>query len=340
MGPRLDGEYEIGRRIRLRDLHIFLTVSQCGSMAQAAAQLGVSQPAVSGIIADLERTLGFPLFERSTRGVKPTVYAHAMMDRSIAAFDELKQGIRTIESLADPAAGEIWIGSIETITNLMLPSVLQDFMRLYPRVVVNVARLSSPTPDFRELSERKIDLVLARKTEPASNSNELAFQPLFDDRLVIVASARSRWARRRKVDLEELVEEPWVLTPPDCWIHTGIKEAFRTRRLQGPRVRLMTPSMSLRMSLVATGPYLTAFPGSHRSFDTNRWSVSILPVDLPDCLFPLAIITLKGRRLNPVASRFIEHLRSHVAGSFPQAADESPPGSLGADAGDLDSLGP
>jgi DNA-binding transcriptional LysR family regulator len=101
VGDKLDCEHEIGRRIRLRDLHILLTVSQRGSMAQAAAQLGVSQPAVSGVIADLERTLGVPLFERSTRGVKPTVYARAMLDRSVAAFDELRQGIRTIASLAD-----------------------------------------------------------------------------------------------------------------------------------------------------------------------------------------------------------------------------------------------
>ena len=107
MGEKLDCEHQIGRRIRLRDLHIFLTVSQRGSMAQAAAQLGVSQPAVSGVIADLERTLGVPLFERSTRGVKPTIFARAMMDRSVAAFDEIKQGIRTIESLADPEAGEL-----------------------------------------------------------------------------------------------------------------------------------------------------------------------------------------------------------------------------------------
>src|ERR1700753_1186842 len=106
MGEKLDCEHQIGRRIRLRDLHIFLTVSQRGSMAQAAAQLGLSQPAVSAVIAELERTLGVPLFERSSRGVKPTMYAHAMLDRSAAAFDELKQGIRTLENLADPSAGE------------------------------------------------------------------------------------------------------------------------------------------------------------------------------------------------------------------------------------------
>jgi DNA-binding transcriptional LysR family regulator len=316
VGEKLDCEHEIGRRIRLRDLYIFLTVSQRGSMAQAAAQLGMSQPAVSGVIADLERTLGVPLFERSTRGVKPTMYARALLDRSIAAFDELKQGIRTIENLADPTAGELWIGSIESVANLILPPVLLAFMRQYPRVVIHVTRLSSPTPEFQELSERRLDLVLARKTEPASNTKELSFQPLFDDRLVVAASAHSRWARHLKVDLCELVDEPWVLTRPDCWIHTGIREAFRTRGLKFPHVSLMTQSMSLRMSLVAAGPYITAFPGSHRSFDADRWSVKVLPVDLPDCLFPLAIITLKSRRLNPVARRFIDHLRTHVSGRF------------------------
>src|SRR5215471_20766041 len=98
-------------------------------MAQAAVQLGISQPAVSGVIADLERTLGVPLFERSSRGVKPTVYARAMMDRSVAAFDELKQGIRTLENLADPTAGALWIGCIESVSALVLPPIVQKFMQ-------------------------------------------------------------------------------------------------------------------------------------------------------------------------------------------------------------------
>ena len=313
MLDKLHSEHQIGRRISLRHLHIFMTVAQRGSMAQAAAHLGVSQPAVSEVIADLEQTLGVPLFERSTRGVKPTVYARAMMDRSIAAFDEIKQGLRTLEHLADPTAGELWIGCIETVAVLMLPPILQAFMERYPRAVVHVTRLSSARPEFRELSERQLDLVIARTPEPASDTSELVMQPLFDDRLVVAASAHGRWARRRKLELGYLVDEPWLLTAPDCWIHTGIKEAFRTRGLKTPQIRLITQSMPLRMSLVAAGPYITAFPGSHRSIEADRWSVKILPIDLPDCLFPLAAITVKNRRLNPIAQHFIAHLRDSLA---------------------------
>src|ERR1700722_13824577 len=172
MGEKLDCEHQIGRRIRLRDLHIFLTVSQRGSMAQAAAQLGVSQPAVSGVIADLERTLGVPLFERSSRGVKPTMYAREMMDRSVAAFDELSQGIRTLENLADPTAGELWIGCLESVASSMLPPILHQFIQRYPRVVVHLARLSSPTLEFRELCERNLDLVLTRVLPHSPNDND------------------------------------------------------------------------------------------------------------------------------------------------------------------------
>jgi DNA-binding transcriptional LysR family regulator len=312
VGEKLDREEQIGRRIRLRDLHIFLTVSQRGSMAQAAAQLGVSQPAVSGVIADLERTLGVPLFERSTRGVKPTMYARAMLDRSVAAFDELKQGIRTLESLADPAAGELWIGCIESISSLILPPILQPFMQRYPRVQVCVQRLSSPTADFRDLCERNLDLVLGRMATDPEKASELSSEPLFDYRVVVAAGARSDWARRRKIELEDLVDEPWILTPPDCRMHAAIMEAFRLRGLKEPQVALMTHSIVLRMSLAASGRYVTVFPHTITSLSDYHRAIRILPIDLPASPTPLSIITLKNRKLNPVAEHFIEHLRSYA----------------------------
>jgi DNA-binding MarR family transcriptional regulator len=95
----------IGQRLRLRDLRVFFTVVQFGSLAKAAAQLRVTQPAVSQVIAALEHDLGAKLFDRSTRGVEPTMYGRALLARGRAAFDELRQGIRDMEFLADPGGG-------------------------------------------------------------------------------------------------------------------------------------------------------------------------------------------------------------------------------------------
>ena len=89
-------ERRIGRRLRLRDLHMFSMVVECGSMAKAAAELRVAQPTVSEVIANLENAYGVQLFDRSPRGVEPTVYGRALLKRSVAVFDEIKQSGRDI----------------------------------------------------------------------------------------------------------------------------------------------------------------------------------------------------------------------------------------------------
>src|SRR5258708_20522657 len=94
---KIDWESRIGRRLKLRDLHVFSTVVQRGSMAKAARQLGVSQPAVSEVIADLEHALGVRLLDRSAQGIEPTVYGDVLLKRSVGGFDELKQTIIAIE---------------------------------------------------------------------------------------------------------------------------------------------------------------------------------------------------------------------------------------------------
>jgi DNA-binding transcriptional LysR family regulator len=119
---KIEWESQIGRRLKLRDLHVFLTVVQCGSMAKAAQQLGVSQPAVSEVIADLEHALGVRLVDRSASGVEPTPYGGALLKRSLAAFDELKQSIRDIEFLSDRTAGKSGSAPLTRSQDLLPPS--------------------------------------------------------------------------------------------------------------------------------------------------------------------------------------------------------------------------
>src|SRR5580765_3973159 len=138
--PRATANWEsrIGRRLRLRDLHILSMIVQRGSMAKAASHLSMSQPAVSEAIASLEAALGVRLLDRTSRGVEPTLYARALLKRGLVVFDELRQGIKEIEFLADPTAGEVRIGCIESLTAGFLPQVIDQFSRKYPRALIHV----------------------------------------------------------------------------------------------------------------------------------------------------------------------------------------------------------
>ena len=82
----------VGRRMKLRDLHVFMTVVQAGSMGKAAQRLNTGQPAVSRSIADLEHMLGVRLLDRDRQGVEPTPYGRAMLDCGVAVFDDLRRG--------------------------------------------------------------------------------------------------------------------------------------------------------------------------------------------------------------------------------------------------------
>src|SRR3954467_7542787 len=129
----------IGRRIKLSDLHILMAVAQSGSMARAASHLAVSHPVVSRSISDLERALGVQLLVRNPRGVELTDYGRAMLSRSNAAFDELRQGVKDIESLADPTVGEVRIGTTPPLSASFVSTVIERLGKRYPRIVFHVA---------------------------------------------------------------------------------------------------------------------------------------------------------------------------------------------------------
>jgi len=312
MPRKIDWESQIGRRLKLRDLHAFFTAVQRGSMSKAAQQLGVSQPAVSEAIADLEHALGVRLLDRRPQGVEPTMYGGALLRRSAAVFDELKQGIRDIEFLADPTAGELKIGCPEAIAAI-LPPILESFSRQYPRVVLHVDPVNTATLELPGLRERKFDLVVAllllTPRVDDGLGDDLNVEVLFDDHLVVAAGMRSRWAHRRKIDLAELVNEPWILATPDTGPYRIVSEALRARGLGAPRISLMTLSVHLRTNMLASGHFITTFPNSVARLHADRFSLKVLPVDLPARPWPVAIVTLKNRTLSPGVERFIAHVR-------------------------------
>jgi DNA-binding transcriptional LysR family regulator len=320
---KIDWDSQIGRRLKLRDLQVFSAVMQNGSMAKAAARLGVSQPAVSEVISNLEYTLGVQLLDRNPQGVKPTIYGRALFKHSLAALDELRQGIRDIEFLVDPPAGEVRIGCAESIATTLLPRIIQPFSQQHPRIILRVEQLVTPTLELLKLRERGLDTVLARLAPPGdSEIDDLNVDTLFDDHSVLATGTQSPWARCRSVELAELVNEAWILPPADSWNYMIVAEAFRLRGLDLPKARLTTYSVYLRAQLVGTGPYITALPNS--LVRSNRFPLKKLPVALPYRPWPLAVITLKNRVLSSAAQLFVEHVRAFADRNEPQLAPPRP----------------
>src|SRR3954465_5113966 len=134
----MEWESRLGRRLRVRDLYILSTVVKTGGMAKAARQLAMTQPSVSAAIANLEHMLGVRLLDRSPRGIEPTIYAEAMLKRSVIVFDELKQSAKDIELLSNHTARDLRVGGPVAIAAGFVVAVGERFSRRYPAVVFEV----------------------------------------------------------------------------------------------------------------------------------------------------------------------------------------------------------
>jgi len=300
----MDWADRIGRRVRLRDFHILLAVAEHRSMAKAAARLAISHPVVSKTISDLERTLAVRLFDRNSQGVELTAYGKALCRCGVVVFDEMRQGLKQIELLADPACGELRIGCPEITMAGLLPVIVEEFSRRYPDIRLHVVLVNTAMLQFQELRERNIDLLVGRMPQPFV-ADDLTTEILFDEPFLAVAGIRSPWARRRNVRLHELISEPWVLPPYDSVPGSLILEIFRAERLEPPQPSITTLSAQLTVTMIASGKFVGLLPRSVAQFNAGRTGLKILPANLPASRIASGIITVKNRTLNPLAQPFI-----------------------------------
>jgi DNA-binding transcriptional LysR family regulator len=308
IGQAMDVDDRVLRRLKLSDLRLLRAVVKWGSMARAAAKLNISQPAVSKAIKSLELALGVRLLDRTPHGIEPTIYGSTLLKGGAAVFDELLQSVRQIRFLADPGAGQLHIGCTEAGAAGFVPAVIARLSQKYPRVVFRVTTGDAAAFIERHLPQREIDLAIGAMPDTTVPHDDIACEVLFEEHYCVMAGARSKWARRRKIALGELVDEPWVLPASDTTMGTHIGRAFRDMGLEPPRSRVMSFSVPLCQHLLAGSGFITIFPLMMTRLGKHL-GLRPLDVELPGISRAIAIMTLEGRTLSPAADLFMSCAR-------------------------------
>ena len=304
----MDPNDRIVQRVKMSDLRMLLAVAQWGTMSKAATHLNITQSAVSKALTDLEHTLGVRLLDRNPQGVEPTPYGRALLSRGAAIFDELQQGVKDIQFLADPAAGEVRIG-IGAPQGGLLADVIERLASRYPKMTFRVVERDVSGLLNADLRGRTIDLVLGWLPMPIDEES-FSVDILFHDHRFVVTGATSPWARRREITLAELVGERWILPPLTGLAGSSIADDFLANGLRVPRAIVMVNSLSVRDRLLATGRYLAVVPGVELHFRDKRMPHKVLPVSFGVKPRPVGIVTLKNRTLGPAVQIFIDETRA------------------------------
>jgi DNA-binding transcriptional LysR family regulator len=210
--------------------------------------------------------------------------------------------------LSDPTMGELRVGGAGPFVDGLIPAVISRLAQRYRRIEFNVTE-NDPPNLCRMLRERRLDLAILR-TSSSMYTEDLDAEPLFEESMFVVAGLNNRWSRHRKIDLVELIDEPWTLPEADNVAMALIADCFRAAGAKPPTPQVVSDSMAARTRLVEMGSFLTFLPGSTLHFGARRLQVKILPVALAMKTPPTEVVTLKNRTPNAIARLFIDELHS------------------------------
>jgi len=301
----MDRATRIGSRIKLRDLSVLMAIADSGSMAKAAARLGISHPAISKTISEIEAELGVRLLDRRSQGAELTAHGEVLRRCGINIFDEMQQGLRSLDYLSDPNSGEVRLGCTDIILNSLVPPIVQKFCKAHPGVQLDV-KLANPGEDqIQQLRERRIDLLMTRATGPQDDFNSKA---LFEEPFVFVVGENSKFALSRRTALKDIIHCNWVLPPYNSAPGALIVAVFEANGHSPPKPLVKTIAIQFTVSLIASGEFVGILPRSVAALNA-RAGLRILPIKSLGPRISAEIVCLKNRTLSPAVNAFIRCAR-------------------------------
>ena len=193
--------------LQLTHLRALGAVARHASFSRAAGELGVTQPAVSMQVRQLEAALGTSLLERVGKRAFPTRAGEILLAHAARAFHEIDAGVERVQQLRGVVAGRVRVGTSNSISIYLLPPFLRRFRSRYPATELVVVTGNAPEIT-RAVVENELDVGIVSLPVRA---RELTVTPFLDDELVAIAPPLPRWRARRTIGAEDLAREPLIL---------------------------------------------------------------------------------------------------------------------------------
>lgn len=294
--------------MELRDIEYFAVIAEHGHLGRAAEDLGLGQPALSISLRRLEKAAGAKLVRRTPKGVELTavgsaVLAHVQRLR-LARIDLARE----VSDLARGQVGHLRVGTNPAIANSLLPDACSTLLKHAPKATLNVSIAASTDALLLDMRKGELDVVINVAHVPREG---IVREPLWDDEFVVYASVRHRLARRKRVELADLVHERWASTAASGFLGwNSLRRTFEERGLPAPQFALVSDSSALNRRMIASSELLGIASRLSVEPDVENLGLKIISVTDMKWMRPVAAMYRKDGYLSPVAKRFIGILQT------------------------------
>lgn len=294
--------------VNIQRLWLLQQVANVGTISRVAELEGLTRPAVSQQLAQLERETSLVLLERAGRGVRLTYSAKALLESAAPVFDAISGVEAHLESQREGEIGELRISAFPSVTSSLLPNAIQIMRARFPHLRVNVTELE-PSEAFQGIAANRLDVAVVDELAfQSENSHHFEYEPYLVDHLFAVVPEKHRLAARDLIELKDLKYDSWILSSgasrfTQLVIDECHKDGF------DPVVSGRCHQVSTMIELVKGGLGVTLLPGL--SMQARQEGVAVRPLAVP-IVRRIHIVFRRGRRNQGSVSLAIDALHESV----------------------------
>ena len=304
--------------LKTRQLTFLVRLDEERSLVRAAAAAGLTQPAASKLLREIESALEVKLFDRHARGMTPTCYGEILVRHARLALSELGLAREEIVALKSGLSGKAALGTVLSPGTSLVPMAVVRMKRQYPGILASVEM--GPSKELvRKLLQGDLDMVVGRVLD-CTRADDLVYEPLAtDEPHAVIASAQHPLAGRKDLQLEHLIEQPWILPPPGSLVRDKLTDMFVQHGLSRPTNIIETDSLPVITSLLRHSNMVVALPEEAVYSCCEAGVLTVLVRNLPLSVGAFGLITRRHHKLSPGAEVMLSILRQEAGQLWPVA---------------------
>jgi LysR family transcriptional regulator of gallate degradation len=289
-----------------RRVRAFVALTEQHYMPSVAESLGITQPAVSIAVRQLEDSIGVALFERTAQGMMPTPAGAALALRLKRALAEIRHAVADIASLRGITQGTVTVGALPLGRTRLLPESIAGVVAKYPGL-----RVATMEGSFEALAASlragDLDFILGA-LRPTEYASDLEGEPLADDELAIVSRRGHPWANRKRIHPRDLARARWVLSRVNTPNRMLFERALTKRGLPPPDVVVETSDLAVLRGVLLNSDLLTAISPRQLSYELGAGLLTVLPIPLADTRRVIGITRRTDSLASPGAKIMMEEI--------------------------------
>ncbi len=307
MRPVTDTTAQLLNRLRMRQVALLLAIDAHRTLHAASQQLGMTQPAATKMLHELEDALGQPLFDRVGRGLQLNPAGQAVMNTFRGMRGTMEALGRELQDLRLGGAGKLFIGSIMAASPVLLTDTLVRLKEEYPLLAIEIA-VDTSDRLVEQMREGALDVVIGRMLGPARQNH--VFRPIGEEPLSVVAAVDHPLADQATVAFDDLLRFPWILQPLGSPMREVLEQEFRDHHASVQRGLIETSSILTTTNLIFKTQMIAVIPESSASRYQTHGLLTVLPYTIAHKLAAYGSIVRSDRPLGAATARFLALLHA------------------------------